>query len=59
VHVRQALPAAVPPLGNLREPVSLGDGLYAAGDHRDTPSLQGAMASGARVARAVLHQLRL
>ncbi len=58
VHVRQALPAAVPPLGNLREPVSLGDGLYAAGDHRDTPSIQGAMASGARVARAVLHQLR-
>ncbi len=58
VAVPHALPAAPPPLGNLRRPVSLGDGLYVAGDHRDTPSLQGAMASGARAARAVLHQLR-
>jgi len=58
VQVRAALPAAPPPLGNLRKPVSLGDGLYVAGDHRDTPSIQGAMASGARAARAVIRQLR-
>lgn len=49
-----ALPAAPPPLGDLRRPVDLGDGRYVAGDHRDTPSLQGAMASGARAARALL-----
>lgn len=57
VHVPGALPAAPPPLGNLRKPVSLGGGLYVAGDHRDTPSIQGAMASGARAARAVMEQL--
>ncbi len=57
-QVPHALPAALPPLGNLRKPVSLGHGLYVAGDHRDTPSIQGAMASGARAARAVIRQLR-
>ena len=39
-------------------PVDLGDGVYVCGDHRDTPSIQGAMASGARAARAVLRRLR-
>jgi phytoene dehydrogenase-like protein len=57
VTVRDAQPAAVPPL-RLRQPVDLGDGLYVCGDHRDTPSIQGAMASGARTARAVLRTLR-
>ncbi|TFV44207.1 NAD(P)/FAD-dependent oxidoreductase [Blastococcus sp. TF02A-35] len=52
VTVPEAQPAALPPL-RLRRPVDLGDGLYVCGDHRDTPSIQGAMASGARVARAV------
>ena len=33
-------------------------GVYVCGDHRDTPSIQGAMASGARAARAVLRALR-
>jgi phytoene dehydrogenase-like protein len=56
VTVPQAQPAAVPPL-RLRQPVDLGGGLYVAGDHRDTPSIQGAMASGARAARAVLRAL--
>lgn len=59
VSVTGGLPVATPPLGDLRKPVSLGEGLYVAGDHRDTPSLQGAMASGARAARAVLDQFRL
>jgi phytoene dehydrogenase-like protein len=57
VTVPGAQPAAVPPL-RLRRPVDLGDGLYVCGDHRDTPSVQGAMASGARAARAVLRALR-
>jgi phytoene dehydrogenase-like protein len=53
VTVPGAQPAATPPL-QLRRPVDLGDGLFVCGDHRDTPSIQGAMASGARAARAVL-----
>ncbi|MGW2093632.1 protoporphyrinogen/coproporphyrinogen oxidase [Promicromonospora sukumoe] len=57
VSVPDALPGAQPPLGDLRRPVDLGDGLFVAGDHRDTPSVQGAMASGTRAARAVLHSL--
>ncbi|MFD7025349.1 protoporphyrinogen/coproporphyrinogen oxidase [Promicromonospora sukumoe] len=57
VSVPDALPGAQPPLGDLRRPVDLGDGLFVAGDHRDTPSVQGAMASGTRAARAVLGAL--
>jgi phytoene dehydrogenase-like protein len=57
VTVPGAQPAAVPPL-RLRRPVDLGDGVYVCGDHRDTPSIQGALASGARAARAVLRALR-
>jgi len=57
VDVVGAQPAALPPL-QLRRPVDLGDGLYVCGDHRDTPSIQGAMASGARAARAVARSLR-
>jgi phytoene dehydrogenase-like protein len=57
VTVPRALPAATPPRGDLRLPVDLGDGLFVAGDHRDTPSLQGAMASGTRAARAVLRHV--
>jgi phytoene dehydrogenase-like protein len=56
VSVPAAQPAALPPL-QLRRPVDLGDGLFVCGDHRDTPSIQGAMASGARAARAVLRRL--
>jgi phytoene dehydrogenase-like protein len=57
VTVSGAQPSAAPPL-QLRRPVDLGNGVYVCGDHRDTPSIQGAMASGARVARAVLRSLR-
>jgi glycine/D-amino acid oxidase-like deaminating enzyme len=57
VTVPGAQPAALPPL-RLRRPVDLGKGLFVCGDHRDTPSIQGAMASGARAARAVLRRLR-
>ncbi len=51
-----ALPAMLPPL-DLRRPVSLGDGVFVAGDWRDTASIQGAMVSGRRAAHAVLKEL--
>lgn len=58
VEVHDALPAAPPPLGSLRAPVRLGGGRYVAGDHRDTPSIQGALVSGRRAADAVLEDRR-
>ena len=57
VHVPGALPAAPPSLGDLRRPARLTDGLFVAGDHRDTPSIQGAMASGSRAARSIMDEL--
>lgn len=59
VPVPRALPAAGPPLGDLRKPVSVREDVFVAGDHWDTPSIQGAMASGARAARAVLSRLEV
>ena len=58
VVVPDALPAAPPPQGRLRKPVALGQGLFVAGDHRDSPSIQGALTSGWRAAGAVLEELR-
>ncbi|MGR6321447.1 NAD(P)/FAD-dependent oxidoreductase [Micromonospora soli] len=58
VSVPDALPAMPPPQGRLRKPVALADGLFVAGDHRDSPSIQGALASGWRAAGAVLAALR-
>jgi phytoene dehydrogenase-like protein len=57
VTLPEALPTARVPQGGLRKPVDLGDGLFVAGDHRDSPSLQGAMAGGWRTAGAVLQWL--
>lgn len=57
-HVPDALPA-MPPPHNLRRPVRLLAGLYVAGDHRDTSTVQGALVSGRRAARAVLGDLGL
>lgn len=51
-RVDPALPAMDPPL-DLRQPSDLGDGLFVAGDHRDTASIQGALVSGRRAATAV------
>lgn len=51
------VPAALPALPGgspLRKPVRLTEGLYVAGDHRDTPSSQGALVSGRRAADAYL-----
>jgi hypothetical protein len=57
VRAEPGLVAAPPPQGQLRKPVRLTDTLFVAGDHRDTPSLQGALVSGRRAARAVLRGL--
>ncbi|MFJ8474742.1 NAD(P)/FAD-dependent oxidoreductase [Kitasatospora sp. NPDC094011] len=55
-HVPDALPA-MPPPHNPRRPVRLLAGLYVAGDHRDTSTVQGALVSGRRAAKAVLGDL--
>jgi len=39
--------------------VSLGEGLFVCGDHRDTGSIQGAMFSGRRTAEMVAEQVRM
>lgn len=58
--VPQALCSFTAPTSDrLRRTVSLGDGMFVAGDHRDTPSIQGALVSGHRAARAVLRELGL
>ncbi len=54
--VPHALPLVPSPL-RVRHPVDLGDGLFVAGDHRDTSSLQGALVSGARTSAAVRRRL--
>ncbi len=53
-HVVAAALPAQPPTLDVRRPVALGDGLFVAGDHRDTASIQGALVSGRRAASAVL-----
>jgi phytoene dehydrogenase-like protein len=55
-----AIPRALPvlrPGQPLARPVRLGPGRYVCGDHRDTPSIQGALVSGRRAANAVLADL--
>lgn len=55
--IRHALPAQPSPL-RATSPARIRDGVYLAGDHRDTASIQGALVSGDRVARSVLRDLR-
>ena len=55
-----AVPKALPVFGPgapLRRPVRVGPGRYVCGDHRDTPSVQGALVSGQRAAAAALADL--
>ena len=52
--VPAALPVSDPPLDKLRRTVRVARGLYVCGDHRDSPSQQGALVSGRRTAEAVL-----
>ncbi|GAB3603327.1 NAD(P)/FAD-dependent oxidoreductase [Microbacterium aureliae] len=54
--IRDALPAQTPPL-RTTTPARVAERLYVAGDHRDTASIQGALVSGDRVARAVIADL--
>jgi predicted NAD/FAD-dependent oxidoreductase len=51
-----ALPAMRVPF-ELKRPVRTDGGVYVAGDHRDTSSIQGALFSGRRAAEAVLRDL--
>jgi hypothetical protein len=55
-HDPEAVPA-MPPPHDLRRPVRLIAGLYVCGDHRDTSTVQGALHSGRRAARALLRDL--
>lgn len=50
--VTRALPRTTPPF-DPEPPLEVGDGVFVCGDHRATPSIQGAMASGMRAADAV------
>lgn len=52
-----ALPAMTVPFA-LQRPVRTADGVYVAGDHRDTSSIQGALVSGRRAAQALLKDHR-
>ncbi len=55
-EVHDALPAATPP-HDLRRPTLVEPGLHVCGDHRDSPSIQGALVSGHRAALGVLADL--
>ncbi|MFJ1752473.1 NAD(P)/FAD-dependent oxidoreductase [Kitasatospora sp. NPDC088134] len=57
-HVPDAV-VAMPPPHHFRRSVRLLAGLYVCGDHRDTGTVQGALVSGRRAARAVLKDLGL
>jgi phytoene dehydrogenase-like protein len=54
--IADALPGFASPSG-LPHPVALGEGRFVIGDHREGPSIQGALASGRRGAAAVLRHL--
>jgi len=55
-NIAHGQPDSQPPF-DARRRVSLGDGLFVCGDHRDTPSIQGALFSGRRTADAVIASL--
>ncbi|MFF8509413.1 NAD(P)/FAD-dependent oxidoreductase [Streptomyces sp. NPDC015492] len=57
-HTPDAIPA-MPPPHDARRSVRLLAGLYVCGDHRATSTLQGALVSGQRAARALLRDLGL
>ena len=55
-RIPAALPVMTPP-HPVSRPVRIAHGLYVCGDHRATSSLQGAMVSGRRAARAVIEDI--
>jgi hypothetical protein len=57
---RYPIPDALPQFGvgtPLQRRVDLGDGVLVIGDHRQTPSIQGALVSGERGAAAAVRRL--
>lgn len=52
-HIAHGQPDSRPPFHPKRS-ISVGDGLFVCGDHRDTPSIQGALFSGRRCGEAVV-----
>ncbi len=58
-RIEHALPALTPPaLEPADRRVRLSSGRFVCGDHRETASIQGALASGRRAAQAVAEELR-
>jgi phytoene dehydrogenase-like protein len=55
-RIAHGQPDQRPPLSP-KESVTLGDGLFVCGDHRDTASIQGALFSGRRAGEATLARL--
>lgn len=59
-EIPEALPALAAPAGRrLAGTIEIDDDVVVCGDHRSTPSLQGALASGERAARLLLPRLGL
>lgn len=56
-RIEHAHPDQRPPF-DPKQAIRRGDGRYVCGDHRDTASIQGALFSGWRTARAVVNDLR-
>ena len=57
-RIAHGQPDQTPPFSPKKN-VSLGNGIFVCGDHRDTGSIQGAMFSGRRCAEAVTESVRL
>ncbi len=57
--IRKALPRLTVPESSLTQaPARLADGIFHCGDYLDTPSINGAMATGRRAAQAILESLK-
>lgn len=57
--IHKALPRLTIPENTLTQaPARLGDGIFHCGDYLDTPSINGAMATGRRAAQAILESLK-
>ena len=56
-RLRYAVPEQLPPLEG-QKPVKLRPGIFVCGDHRNTASLNGAMASGRLTAQAIVQEIQ-